>query len=52
VAEEIISAFKGLKPDSAIRTNNGMLMVPFWQTGSINRCLLIEHFVICSAEKV
>jgi hypothetical protein len=33
---------KRLKAASAIRTNNAMLMLPFWQTNSINTSLHIE----------
>jgi hypothetical protein len=41
-----------IKTDAEIRTSNGMLILPFWQTVSINRCLLIKPSLTCGAEKV
>jgi hypothetical protein len=43
---------KKLKAASATRTNNAMLMLPFWQTNSINTSLHIENSLVCGAEKV
>jgi len=41
-----------IKTASGISTNRAMLILPFWQTSSINNNLLTEPSHICGAEKV